>query len=205
MEQGTRKVIVGAIMSAQVLSSTPAGAGKREAPDLVVYVSDQAGTDPALFDQARSQADRIFNDVGVRPIWREVKEGLYNPGCDGFSVLVTLRSPEMVQRLSLLGMSEKVLGSAASGSDRAFIHPARIQEFASRTRSRAGDLMGRVMAHEIGHLLLPAGHSHYGIMTAGMETEPGLATRFTSPEARVIRSVVEARSAAFTRGENCES
>jgi len=202
MEQ-TRRALVGAVISALGLTSEPAGAEARELPAFVVYLSDQAPTEPRVLEQARSQADRIFNDAGVRVLWRDVKESVYNPGCDGFSVLVTLLSPAMVRQLSLQGMSERALGSAARAAGRAFIHPGRIHDFASNTRSDAGHLMGRVMAHEIGHLLLPAGHSHYGIMSAGMDTDPSVAARFTVQQARAIRGLVETETATFVRRADC--
>lgn len=203
MEQGARKIMAGAAVSVLVLAGEYAGAGERGTPTFVIYVSDQAHTEPGVLLEAQAQADRIFRDAGVRAVWREAKDGVYNPGCDGFSVLVTLLSPVMVRRLSLQGMSEKALGSAASAAGRASIHPERIHAFAARTRTRAGEVMGKVMAHEIGHLLLPEGHAHYGLMTAGMHADPGASARFTAPQARAIRKLVEARTGAFARGAEC--
>lgn len=205
MEHRAGKFIVLAAMGALMLTGPPAKGAERPALAFVVYVSDQADTDRSLLDEAQVQADRIFRDIGVRLVWRDVEEGVYNPGCDRFSVFITLLSPAMVQRLSFQGLSEKALGSAASAAGRASIHPARIRDFAARSRSHAGEVMGRVMAHEIGHLLLPAGHAHYGIMAAGMETDPTASARFTVPQTRAIRALLASKAAAPAGDANCGS
>lgn len=97
----------------------------------------------------------------------------------------------MVQTLTDQGMSEKALGAAFSTAGRASIFPGRIREHAANTPTTMGELMGRVMAHEIGHLFLPGGYSHSGIMSAGMETDPGASARFTLPQTRALRALLE--------------
>jgi hypothetical protein len=51
-----------------------------------------------------------------------------------------------------------------------------------------GWLLGEVMAHEVGHLLLPINsHATTGIMRASMRAEFGLRPRFTAEQAALIR------------------
>lgn len=205
MEHRARKFVVLAATAVLMLTGAAAKGAERQRLTLVVYVSDQADTDRRVLTEAQAQADRIFGDIGVRLAWRDVREGGYSPGCDGFSVFVTFLSPAMVHRLSSQGVSEAALGSAATAAGRASIHPARIADFASRTRGQAGLVMGRVIAHEIGHLLLPAGHSHYGIMTAGMHTDPSASARFTVPQTRAIRALLESKATASAADADCAS
>jgi len=54
-------------------------------------------------------------------------------------------------------------------------------------------LLGDVIAHELGHLLLPLpGHSADGIMRPGLETKSWYVNTFTKPQAREVLSRIRA-------------
>jgi hypothetical protein len=69
-------------------------------------------------------------------------------------------------------------------------------ELASRKSSFASDLMGKVLAHEVGHLMLSSGHSDRGIMKADLELSPTMLPRFTDAQATDIRAELVAAGAA---------
>lgn len=195
MAGGMRSIIAAAAMTVLVLTGGRSRAAERAVLTFVLHVSNQAGTASADRAQAQAQTDRIFKDIGVRIVWSDVGDRPYDPGCAGFNVLVTLLSADMVRQLSSQGLRENVLGSASYAAGRAFIHPGRISKLGARTRSNAGELIGRVIAHEIGHLMLPAGHSPTGIMAAGVDTDPAsMSTRFTVPQSRAIRALLESKA-----------
>jgi len=195
MEQGTRNLITAAAMTGLVLTGRTAGAADREVLTLLVHVSNQAGTSSEALARAQAQTDRIFQDIGVGIVWSDVAVEAYDPRCEGFSLFVTLLSPEMGGQLLSQGGRENVLGSAANAAGRAFVHPGRISELGARTRTNAEELLGRVIAHEMGHLMLPEGHSQIGLMSAAMETDPTrTSARFTVPQARAIRALLESKA-----------
>jgi len=195
MEKGTRNLVMAAAMTGLTLTGRTSGAAERAVLPLVIHVSNQAGTSSADLALAQAQTDRIFKDVGVRILWSDVAVDGYDPRCGGFSLFVTLLSPEMGAQLLTQGGRENVLGSAAKAAGRAFVHPGRIRELGARTRTSAEELLGRVIAHEIGHLILPVGHSQIGIMSAEMETDPTrTSARFTVAEGRAIRDLLQSKT-----------
>lgn len=162
---------------------------------LTVHVSNQAGISAVILTRAKASTDRVFRAIGVRIVWSFPATQSYDPRCDGFSFVITLLSSELVQRLSSQGLRDDAIGSASSGAGRAFIYPERIRELEEPTRLNWGELLGRVIAHELGHLALPAGHSRIGIMTEGLDADPGMSARFTDPQARSIRALLESKAA----------
>ena len=168
-------------------------AARFEVLTLVVHVNNQAGTATDVLHRAEAQTNRIFMEAGIRIAWQDLAPGPYDPRCEEFSILITLLAPDTVRRLSSEGLSETALGSAAEGTGRAAIYPQRILALGTRIHSSAGELLGRVIAHELGHLMLPAGHSPVGIMTAGLDANPRTSGHFTTPQARAIRTFLQSR------------
>jgi len=184
-------------MTSLILAGGPARAAERATLTVVLHVTDLAGTDRGDFARARAEAQRIFDDTGVRLVWVDITEGPRARACEGLNLFVSFLSPYLIQQRTRQGSSESVLGSASPSTGHAFIYSRRISELAPRRRIDEGVLLGRVVAHEVGHLLL-GGHDHSrtGLMTAGMETDPsGLQALFHSKEVRSIRARLESKVA----------
>ena len=63
-----------------------------------------------------------------------------------------------------------VLGRALPGSQVAWVLTPRVKSTSQDQRQPFGTLLGHVIAHEIGHLLLPTGsHTRTGLMAAAMD------------------------------------
>jgi hypothetical protein len=87
------------------------------------------------------------------------------------------------------------LGAANSATRSAWISVQNVRMAAKQARVNWGDALGYVIAHEIGHLLLPAGsHSGTGIMREHLEPQLVLLNRlaFLSEEASLIRAALAA-------------
>ena len=168
-------------------------------PTIVLRVTDHAGTDSSDLARAQAEIERIFDAIGVRVVWSDMKAGPGHRVCEGFNLFVSLLSPIMIEGLSGQGVKEKVLGSASNTSGRALIYAERVRARAARSRVDERVLLGRVIAHEVGHLLLPgADHSRAGIMTEGIDTDPtGLKARFIPREARAIRALLESKASTL--------
>ena len=69
-------------------------------------------------------------------------------------------------------MSDETVGFAIPGSQAANVIYERIRQIARRRHVASGLLLGYVIAHELGHLLLPAhSHSSSGLMRPDLDME----------------------------------
>jgi hypothetical protein len=144
-------------------------------------VYDYAGVDPALLAMAKRIAGDVYLRAGIKIEWVEP---------DGFEDIgrfyINLLSKEMAARFSA---SKETVGFAMPGSLAASAMYDRIREIAHDRRLPCGVLLGYVMAHELGHLLLPAhSHSEVGLMRANIDMHLAAAKklRFTSDQAALM-------------------
>jgi hypothetical protein len=135
---------------------------------LTVAIYDYAALPPPVLERSKGVATEIYGRIGVSLVW-----------LDGPQVAAALPtntaacpdSPTPVIRLRLLPRSANPrrpagdLGSAVSGGWLALVLVERVEYVATSKGLDVEDLLGVVMAHEIGHLLLPPdSHSAAGIM-----------------------------------------
>ncbi|MBZ5593739.1 MAG: hypothetical protein LAP39_15985 [Acidobacteriia bacterium] len=157
--------------------------------------------------RAEQETARIFERTGVATMWldcpRTSEEGSRNRAC----VL-----PDAPTRLTLRLLSNSMADSFGAGGDifGSALLPARegfgvvANVYADRTRALAGGrefevILGRVIAHELGHLLLGRNaHSAAGIMRAHWRAKDLILTQatmsFLPGEAKRIRAQVTERT-----------
>ena len=81
------------------------------------------------------------------------------------------------------------LGFADPGVSRAHVIYDRVEALTARSPRSAASLLGDVIAHELGHLLLPSPqHSARGIMRSGVDVHTRPLETFTDSQARQIVS-----------------
>jgi hypothetical protein len=130
----------------------------------------------------------IFADAGVRVVWIDGRER--PPRRDGERRLkVLLLSREMSERkIAADGVGPTVLGQAARTPGRAYIFTPRVEDLARRYEREMAGVLARIIAHEIGHLLLPANsHSTKGIMCESLDLRTKLEPRFTAKQSISIQ------------------
>jgi len=193
MEKGIRNIMVASATTAWALTGETSRAADRQGPTVVIHLADLAGVGSGGLARAQAQAERVFETAGIRVVWSDAKEGPGARACEGSNVFVTLLSP---RQLLEQGGRESALGRAIRAEGQAWIYPGRIGLLAWQKGMDERALLGLVIAHEVGHLLLPdAGHSSNGIMTAGIDTNPGaVQARFTPQESLAIRARVESKA-----------
>lgn len=136
---------------------------------LCIRIYDTAGTTSAARRRALERASDILADADVQVDWRDCspRTGQRHPSCNespkpGELVVRFVRQPES-RHLRALG--EALVDSATGTGILATVFVDRIEQFAARARADVESMLGRVMAHEIGHLLLgSAAHSETGLM-----------------------------------------
>jgi hypothetical protein len=142
---------------------------------LLVRTYDGGGVAAADLDTGRRVAGAILENAGVGVAWLVCPPApgawLPNPPC-----AAAPRANEVLVRLASVGrapaIGEHVLGNAYIDAGKgagslATLYVDRIDAIAARAGLAVGTVLGRAMAHEIGHLLL--GHSRHrdrGLMRA---------------------------------------
>jgi len=189
MAKAARKLTTALAVSATLLTARAAtAADAAERATIVLHVDDFSGLPADDLNAAEAVAGRIFARAGIRMIWVYGRDRA--PRADGaLQLTVLVLSKKMAERKIANDLVDSnILGQAASGCGRAYILSHRIRELATRNERRVGDLLGRVVAHEVGHLLLPEnGHSPIGIMTSSLDLSTTALAAFTSEQTAAIR------------------
>ena len=162
-----------------------AGAGaapQREVRDLTVAVAHYAAVDPKTMKEAEGIASEVYRRAGIEIQWVEpsTHEG-------ATKLYVNVLSQEMAEPFYV---SDETVGFAIPGSQAANVIYERIRRIARRRHVASGLLLGYVIAHELGHLLLPAhSHSSSGLMRPDLDMELAAMRklRFTADQVALIQ------------------
>jgi hypothetical protein len=177
--------LVAALGAALVLSQPTARASSlalfwdaaASAPDpaLRVHVVDYAAPDGDELTHAESEASRLWRAIGVGLTWASgeipstTDTHMSRPA--GIDVTLVLLNHDMAQRMIIAEhRSDGVLGRAVPEALRAYVFYDRVKTVGAELDVRRGDVLGRVAAHELAHLMLGHTHSHGGLFRA----EPNL-------------------------------
>jgi hypothetical protein len=186
-------VVIMAVWTAGTAARSDAAPGPESV--LVLHVTDSAHASRGDLAEAKQLVTRVYRQAGVRAVWTNDTASAAQP--DGaFDVDVLVSSKEMMTRKSQLdALDEHVFGTASRPSRRAYIFYDRIADHAQRTVSNFGLLLGMVIAHEVGHLLLPpSSHSADGIMCATWQRRIARLPTFTGDQGTTIRQRLAAGS-----------
>ncbi|MGQ0734400.1 MAG: hypothetical protein ACT4QD_12175 [Acidobacteriota bacterium] len=162
---------------------------------LVVHVDDRAGVPVREAAAAKVIVEKTFRSAGVDVVWAEgrfpvsLRRSKAAFG-DARHVAVMLVNNGEESTREATGCT---LGFAAPREAVAYAFYNRIVEATERRPADVTEVLGRVIAHEIGHLLLPPNsHARYGIMRADLDFGFSNPNNFTEEQARVIRARVAA-------------
>jgi len=169
-------------------------------PILTILVYDYAGVPPDTLLGAEQIAGDIFLHAGVEVIWRPCRM-VNSP-----SRLVECPDPSPITpglrlvhelRVARHGVRADAMGYATG--DLATVSMEFIERLQKSGSGPLSEILGSVMAHEVGHLLLPGvGHSIRGIMRARWtQTEWVLIGQgrlhFVPEQARILKAEVLTR------------
>ena len=169
-----------------------AGGGPVRAQDpgipVVVQVADRVGVGQWAMAAAKAVVDRMFRDAGVSLVWEH--------GAGSDAVTAVDSSPRVLtlviskQRVACAEAAcehfDGVLGRAFPNLGRAEVFVDQIDAVLGTRPFDSKVVLGQVIAHEIGHLLLPPrSHSASGIMQSRIDLR--LRGGFTRDQARLIR------------------
>jgi hypothetical protein len=174
-----------AIVAVLAMFSLTATTGSAETRRVVVRVYETGTGDLALRTAAIHTASSIVELAGVIVEWYDCTENGRRPVCQdarrsgnfiarimpALAPGAPLRKPS-VEALGAQGDAEPPLGFAVVDPDTqagkmATVFHDQVDAVARRTGVARSELLGRALAHEVGHLLLGVlGHSRSGIMRA---------------------------------------
>ena len=174
----------------------PAAADPRPSLRIVLQVPDDDSIRPNVVSRAKAEMSRIYRDAGIDIVWtREAPDP---------QLTLTILSRELTDQLTVVTTA---LGGAVGTREyrgrRAYVFYNRVERVARtylNTSRRRGTndtdnviVLAHAMAHEIGHLLLPYGHSATGLMRADWDAKDmRLAVQgrlnFTSEQVELIRT-----------------
>jgi hypothetical protein len=155
---------------------------------IVLRVDNYAKVPPATLQGAEREASRIYAKLGIDLIWIHSSDDERRvEGAREVRVLL-LCSQMSAQKIRQDRISNGVLGVAGHATGRAYVFIPRVMEHSMRFGSPSL-VLGRVLAHEVGHLLLSErGHSTRGLMKAHLEPFSHGADEFTEGQRRAIRA-----------------
>jgi hypothetical protein len=191
-EMGCKCWIAGLTVCVGVTGWEPAAAQTPACFAGQVFLQDDAGVPADLLEQAKHAATRVFALSNIDLQW--IGQGPYQP-CS-LTVRIVAKPTGAKNRSGfVVGIAP---GTRAARGIVAFAFYDRIQLYSAELGLDASQMPGHVMAHELGHLLLPHGaHSTSGVMRGAWDGNQanqaitGLLT-FTPAEAALIRERLSA-------------
>jgi hypothetical protein len=189
-----RRLVV--LAAAAASWAVPAWAQTSAAPQLVAGISNHAGVDPHVLSGALVITKLSFRQVGVEVDWRAA--GSTAVTTDPASVWVSVSL--LGRGMTTFGTPDRILGIAparAAGPQQVFVFYDRIERLARLGSQVIDRVLARVIAHEIGHALMPGdGHSEAGAMMPSMRLTAAdalAAPVFTSEQGIAIRRALTRR------------
>lgn len=165
------------------------GNDSAELPAVVVRVDNMAGILPGHLQFAEDRAAEVFARIGARIHWIDLEESAARHIAPSFTI-VLLNAGRKSEEAS---MFIDALGLAHPSVCRAYVFYDRVAALNVGTPRTIPSLLGDIIAHELGHLMLaPPGHSADGIMRPELETKSWYVQTFTKPQAREVLGRVRA-------------
>jgi hypothetical protein len=175
---------------------------------MTVRIYNYAGIARRELNLAESVATDIFRAGGVQIIWYDCGPSTHadnDPDCSRSTSGTTFNLRICLNCTAFLTSPEHEVRGFATG-DTATVSSVWTADLPKTLYVSSELVFGRVIAHELGHLLLGPGHASVGIMKArwtGEDLEPGTLKllMFTKQQGRLVRSVLKSR--ASTTHEDC--
>ena len=195
---------------AMLLAGAPVSLDKSSARvPLTVLIYDGFGVSRDDISAARAEADAILRHAGIAPVWfhcgppeREQQNSgdRCKAGVAFDGIIVRLRRSSRLDEANLSTLGEAQIDTRARRGSIATVFADRVAITSDRAGANARGVLGRVIAHEIGHLLIgTTHHSRTGLMRARwtdveLRRSIGVEWRFSRSEARRMRAGIARRS-----------
>lgn len=161
-------------------------AATAEPAAIVVHVADYQGVPARERDEAFRLASEVYRDIGVTVAWTDLPRIAEADG--RIHVDLVILDAEMSDRHH---PNAETMGVASHLTKRAYVYYPRIAQHCGSSRSDRARSLAFVIAHELGHVLLPGdSHSTRGLMRGDYKGGVVTIPPFLPSQARAIRAMV---------------
>ena len=165
----------------------------RDRVSVLVRVENLADVPLDVLRVSEARAAEVFGGIAVQLEWIDGQTASHDGVITQYTVVIMSRGAAQ-KKAATEGLADGVVGEAARLAHRAYVFYDRIAALGLVRPRALGSILGDVIAHELGHLMLPANsHSASGIMRPGLELRPGWAGTFDERQALQIRGLIAAR------------
>jgi hypothetical protein len=196
-----RSALSAFVVAVSLVTASGVSAASREAePELriTVRIDDKAGVQGVYLKFAKARAAEVFAMKGVKLDWIDGEEANHLKVVASYTILIMAEAPARLKAV-MEGLGLDVMGQGAPVIGRAYIYYDRVLKLNPVPPRDIITTLGDVMAHELGHLMLPPGHSNVGIMRPNINMTSRRLETFTELEAAQIRERVRPQTVTKTR------
>jgi hypothetical protein len=189
-------IVAASLLTAEGVSA----ADRRPEPELriTVRIDDKAGVQGVYLKFAKDRAAEVFAMKGVKLDFIDAEEANRLKVVAPYTILIMAEAPARLKaEMERLGMD--VMGQGAPTVGRAYIYYDRVLKLNPVPPRDIITTLGDVMAHELGHLMLPPGHSNVGIMRPDINMTSRRLETFTDVEATRIQEHVRRQTVTETK------
>jgi len=193
----TAAKLTSAAVLAVFLESTAAISAER--PTVVVRVSDYARLSPEMLAEVQAHVAAVYARAGVSLEWVQASE---EPVCahERLCVDVLILDARMTDHFEA---DPHAFGRASRDGRRAYVYFPRILTHVMTRGGITERALAAVMAHELGHVLLPEySHARTGLMRARWNGPLTRIPDFTTSQAESIRLEASARRRALPAADS---
>ena len=164
-------------------------------PTVFVHIENLGRVAPETVSGARDQLAHVFDAAGVRV------ESTADPDHDRCLAhptvhVVLLRGALADRFIKTEQVNRRALAQANSDARRVYVFWDRVGPAVDRQAVAHGDALGLVIAHELGHVLLPGrGHSPGGLMQANYNVYLSYGLKFSAEESAAMLTFVSGMTA----------
>ena len=174
-------------IAAAVVVLVASGRATAAPADVVLHVTRYAQVPAGQLADARRAVVTTYENIGVHVVWAD-GVAASAPADGALHLDVILLTAAMADRQQ---PNKAAFGQASRETKRAYIFCERVLAHASATGSDPGRMLGLVLAHEIGHMLLPTySHTARGLMRAEWTGTINAIPEFLPEQAATIRDLL---------------
>ena len=184
-----------AAISMVITATTFVAEGKErvdDQPTVLVHIENRAAVPPETIAGARKELAHIYDAAGV--LVESSAEPDHSRCALQLTVHVVLLGGAAADRfIKREHVKRKVLAQANSDARRVYVFWERVGPSVDHQAVGHGDALGLVIAHELGHVLLPARrHSRNGIMEENYNVHRSYRLKFSTEESAAMRAFIDA-------------
>jgi hypothetical protein len=163
------------------------GAAAAELPRVVLHVTDYQGVSVDELQDAQQRVAAAYRRIGVQLVWTGRPQGV-TPRDGDLHVRLTILNAEMTAKHN---PDVTALGQGCHAARHAYIYYPRLVGYAIQTQSDPARVLALVVAHELGHVLLPEySHARTGLMQASTDRRIVSLPPFLPSQASTIREML---------------